>query len=157
MSKVRKASDKKSIIFLVRHLLESIWDSCQVPVTKNSKSKIKPESKNPIRNPAEIPIVEKKKEPIKLNGACVQISGLSKTVTKKSLVHEILKGYKITNYGLYMETEKGICTGKEGFIESLITVTTLVIRPLLRELDLTNGSVMSNLFQKKSVMQQSKP
>merc|ERR1712141_141649 len=56
---------------------------------------------------------EKKEEKEnRVEGACVQISGLSKTVTKKSLVHEILKGYKITNYGLYMETEKGICTGK---------------------------------------------
>jgi len=93
--------------------LESLWDSCQVPVIKNSKGKSKPEVKNTNSN-SEVENENEKKEATesRVEGACVQISGLSKAVTKKSLVHEILKGYKITNYGLYMETEKGICTGK---------------------------------------------
>ena len=55
---------------------------------------------------------ESTKEKKEKTGACVQVSGLTKSVNKKMIVHDIFKGYKITNYGLYIETENGICTGK---------------------------------------------
>ena len=55
-------------------------------------------------------VPEKVKKP--RNGACVSVSGLSKTVKKRQVVHELFKDCKITNYGLYIETQNGVCTGK---------------------------------------------
>ena len=55
---------------------------------------------------------EKVKDRKPRNGACVSVSGLSKTVKKKQVVHELFKDCKITNYGLYIETQNGVCTGK---------------------------------------------
>jgi RNA recognition motif-containing protein len=42
----------------------------------------------------------------------VSVTGLSKSFKKKQIVHELFKDSKITNYGLYMETQNGVCTGK---------------------------------------------
>ena len=79
-----------------------------MPIIRNSKKK--PDQLKPVSTTkAE---VEKKNEKDKKTGACVQVSGLSKAVNKKMIVHDIFKGYKITNYGLYIETENSICTGK---------------------------------------------
>ena len=91
----------------MRHLLESIWDESQVPIIKNSRKK--PETKSVSKNEEKS---EKKSEKEKKTGACVQVSNLGKGVNKKMIVHDIFKGYKITNYGLYIETENSICTGK---------------------------------------------
>ena len=96
--------------FLVRHLLESIWDASQVPIIKNSRKK--PDVTKSQKSDEK---VEKKAEKEKKTGACVQVSNLGKGVNKKMIVHDIFKGYKITNYGLYIETENSICTGKVSF------------------------------------------
>ena len=89
-----------------------------MPSIKNSKKK--PESVKVSTSSAVATSVaskdddKEKKSSDKLTktGACVQVAGLSKAVNKKMIVHEIFKGYKITNYGLYIETENSICTGK---------------------------------------------
>ena len=110
---------KYSNSFLVRHLQEESWNNSQVPIIKNQKSKKEnpknSESLNSSSASATASSTEKSKTK-KRTGACIQADGLSKKVTKKAIVHDIFKGYKITNYGLYMETENGICTGKEGHL-----------------------------------------
>ena len=108
-----------SKFFLVRHLQEETWNNSQVPIIKNQKSKKEipknqSESLNSSSTASATASSTEKSKTKKRTGACVQADGLSKKVTKKAIVHDIFKGYKITNYGLYMETENGICTGKEG-------------------------------------------
>ena len=110
-----------SKFFLVRHLQEETWNNSQVPIIKNQKSKKEipknqSESLNSSSTASATASSTEKSKTKKRTGACVQADGLSKKVTKKAIVHDIFKGYKITNYGLYMETENGICTGKEGHL-----------------------------------------
>ena len=85
-----------------------------MPIIKNSKKK--PDQLKPVS--ATKAESDKKNEKEKKTGACVQVSGLSKAVNKKMIVHDIFKGYKITNYGLYIETENSICTGKVHFFNT---------------------------------------
>ena len=81
-----------------------------MPIIKNSRKK--PDVTKSQKSDEK---VEKKAEKEKKTGACVQVSNLGKGVNKKMIVHDIFKGYKITNYGLYIETENSICTGKVSF------------------------------------------
>ena len=78
-----------------------------------------------VKGIADSSVKEKKPTEKAKTGACVQVSGLSKEVNKKMVVHEIFKGYKITNYGLYIETENSICTGKVD-IENLRLCLTIL-------------------------------
>ena len=99
----------------VQHLNEDIWDQCLTPALRNSSDRKKQGPKSE-KTKSSKPEPEKPAKPEKLkkpkNGACVAVSGLSKSIKKKQVVHEIFKDSKITNYGLYMETQAGLCTGK---------------------------------------------
>lgn len=100
----------------VQHLNEEIWDNCQTPTLRNTSDRKKQGPKSDKSkvgakpDAAGIEKLEKLKKP--KNGACVFVSGLAKSVKKKQIVHELFKECKITNYGLYMETQAGVCTGK---------------------------------------------
>lgn len=84
----------------VHHLSGDIWESC-------SATSIDPAFEKKRSAPRE-EMAESRKSAA---GACVMISGIAQSATKRDIVHELLKDCKITNYGLYMETENGVCTG----------------------------------------------
>jgi len=146
----------------VRHLLESIWDGCQVPSIKNSKKK--PESvkvATSVKGIADSSVKEKKPTEKAKTGACVQVSGLSKEVNKKMVVHEIFKGYKITNYGLYIETENSICTGKcyiefvSPDIRTSAVKTSLTSRHKIKVSNISHDEMETKVRQHRKFLKQS--
>jgi len=94
----------------VNHLCSDLWENLDaVPVKPSYPS----ENKKDDHDQGEDFDQEKQADPeVKIDSQCVMLSGVAPDVTKKDLVHELLKECRITKFGLYMETQDNRCTGK---------------------------------------------
>ena len=109
--KVRILKFGSPYLFLsVNHLGSDIWENFDATPAKPNYPSDNKKTEEDEGGDADQEI---EPEPeVKVDSHCVMLSGVAADVTKKDLVHELLKECRITKYGLYMETRDNKCTGK---------------------------------------------
>ena len=95
--------------FSVNHLGCDIWENFKTVAVKPVYPSSSKDRETDCDQKGEGDLQEPE---IEIDSQCVMISGVAPDVTKKDLVHELLKDCRITKYGLYMETQENKCTGK---------------------------------------------